>query len=154
MAALRSAGARVPGKGKSTFKALTQSGLVIATDFMEFTVNGEQIPVDPIFRLRDLPFKEQLTKVRAMGFDLMTKRAKVGQSKHVRVRPMFENWQIRGNISVRDMAITRDVLGQLFEIAGDFAGLGDWRPSAPSKPGPYGMFSSEVKPLAARRKSA
>jgi hypothetical protein len=52
------------------------------------------------------------------------------------------------------MAITRDVLGQLFEIAGDFAGLGDWRPSAPSKPGPYGMFSSEVKPLAARRKSA
>jgi hypothetical protein len=29
---------------------------------------------------------------------------------------------------------------EIVEKAGKKAGLGDWRPSAPKKPGPYGTF--------------
>ena len=36
-------------------------------------------------------------------------------------------------------------LRELFGLAGMKAGLGDWRPGAPSKPGPYGKFDAEVK---------
>ena len=51
---------------------------------------------------------------------------------------------MRGVITVSEAAITDEVLEQLFEIAGRLVGLGDWRPSAPTSPGPYGMFNASL----------
>jgi hypothetical protein len=151
MAALRSAGSKIAAKGKSTFKALSQSGLLIGADHCELTNNGKRVRLADVAKLWDEPYNEQLAVVRRMGFDLMSKRARVGKAKHVRVRAKFDAWQVRGTVMVSEPAITVDVLKQLFELAGRFSGLGDWRPSAPEKPGPFGMFSAAVKPLTTRR---
>lgn len=154
MAALRTAGSRIASKGKSTFKALTQSGLLVAGDHCRFEVDGEQIAMADIVAMRHLSFTEQLEACKDLGFDLLVKRAKVGTAKHVRVRPRFSNWTVSGEIQVSEPAITEAVLVQLFELAGRFAGLGDWRPSAPTKPGPHGMFRATVQPISKSRKSA
>ena len=153
MCALRHAGAKIASKGKSTFKALSQSGLLIGSDFCEFTNNGEKIAITDLVAFRDRPFAEHIARCRALGFDLLVKRASVGSSKHVRVRPKFDPpWAVTGSIAVSEPAITEDVLNQLFELAGRYAGLGDWRPSAPKKPGPYGMFSATIEEIKVRRK--
>lgn len=152
MVALRTAGAKIPlSRGRGTFKSLTQSGLLIETDFLDFTSGGEPVLLEPILKLRERPFAEQFQAVKALGFELLVKRAKVGNSKHIRVRPMFRNWSVAGTLTVTEPAITPEVLAELFELAGRFAGLCDWRPSSAKSPGPYGTFTSEVKPLKARR---
>jgi hypothetical protein len=154
MAALRYAGTKIPlSKGKGTYKAMSQSGLLIGSDFCEFRNDGEQIAIADIHAFRDEPFAGHVSGARDLGFDLMIKRAKVGSSKHVRVRPKFSAWTVSGTIAVSEPAITPDVLNSMFEIAGRLAGLCDWRPSSPDKPGPYGMFTAEVKPLKAGRKA-
>jgi hypothetical protein len=147
MASLRSAGAKMTLKGQTTFKALSQSALTIGSEYCEFTNAGKQISVADILKLRNRPFAEQVQGAREQGFDLHVKRAAVGTAKHVRVRPKFSSWAVSGTIEVSDPVITESVLSQMFEIAGRKAGLGDWRPSAPKSPGPYGMFSSQVRPL-------
>ena len=76
----------------------------------------------------------------ALGFELFAKAAKVGMSKHVRVRPRFNAWSISGSITVVDETITGDILQLILEMAGTYCGLGDWRPSSPGKPGPWGRF--------------
>lgn len=152
MCALRHAGAKVSSKGKSTFKALSQSGLLIDSDYCRFENNGDQIALADIAAFRDRPFAEHLAECRKLGFDLLVKRAAVGSSKHIRVRPRFDQWTVSGTISVSEAAITEDVLNQLFELAGRYAGLCDWRPSSPKKPGPYGMFESTVVPIKITRK--
>ena len=144
MACLKSAGAKISAK-RGSFKAMTQSGLLIATDFCEFTIaGGKQIRLSDILKFKESVFAKHIEAVRKLGFDLLVKRAKIAQKKHVRVRPMFNDWQVRGVITVSEQAITEDILQQLFEIAGRLVGLGDWRPSAPTSPGPYGMFSSAL----------
>lgn len=155
MTALRKAGAMIPAKGKATFKSLTQSGMLITSDFCAFAAAGREVDLGAIHRLRDLPFGKQAEGVRKLGFELMVKRAKVGESKHVRVRAKFAAWEMSGAIEVIEPAITPAVLDQLFEIAGRAVGLGDWRPSAPKSPGPYGMFTATIAPAGkgARRAS-
>lgn len=152
MVALRAAGAKIQlPKGKGSFKSLTQSGLLIGSDFLTFTVGGKSIPLEPIQALKSRSFNDQFQAVKKLGFELSVKRAKVGTKKHVRVRPMFRTWEVSGSIAVAEAAITPDTLAQLFDFAGRFAGLGDWRPSAKESPGPYGMFTAKVEPLKARK---
>lgn len=153
LAALRYAGAKIISKGQTTFKAMTQSGLLVGSDFCEFLVDGHQVAIADLNAFRDAAFSEHVAGARKFGFDLSVKRAKVGTAKHVRVRPKFDHWAVRGTIQVNEPAITFDVLSQLFEIAGRLAGLGDWRPSAKTSPGPYGMFTAEIKPLNAARRA-
>jgi hypothetical protein len=154
MATLRFAGARIKLKGNTTFKALTQSGLLITTEHCHFTNDGHQIAMEDIIKLRDKPFSEHVKAVRKLGFDLLVKRVPVEQKKHVRVRPKFSDWTVSGTIRVLDVAITNKVLEQLFYFAGNNAGLLDWRPNSKKSPGPYGMFTTLLTPAKAGRKGA
>lgn len=151
MTALRFAGAKVASKGKATFKSMSQSGLLIASDFCPFHCGGKLMAIETIAALRGLSFAEQKKAVRGLGFDLLVNRAKVGTSKHVRVRPKFPAWSVHGRVQVIEPAITTDVLRQLFALAGRYAGLCDWRPSSKESPGPYGTFTAEVEPIKARK---
>jgi hypothetical protein len=146
MACLRKAGTQIPkSKGKGTFKQESQSGILMASEYCQFTNHGKPISIAAIAALRDMDFKEQFDAVDKLGFELKVKRAAVGASKHVRVRAMFRKWKITGSLQVNDPTITKDVLGQMFEVAGQRVGLLDWRPGSPKSPGPYGMFNAEVK---------
>jgi hypothetical protein len=142
MVALRQAGAKVIMKRQTTFKALTQSGLLMTDEHLAFTNNGKPVSAVSFTEIRDEPFRVHKAKANDAGFELLIKRAKVGANKHVRVRPMFRAWEIRGTISVLAPEITPDKLQEIFTLAGD-VGLCDWRPGCKT-PGRFGMFEATV----------
>lgn len=143
---LIAAAARVVLKGAKTYKELVSQGVVIPSMYCEFLSNGEQVPVDWIHRLReeDLDFPEHVQACKEHGFRLFMKRAKVGATKHVRVRARFDQWSVKGSMEVRVRELSAELLEQFFSIGGGL-GILDWRPSSPRKPGPYGMYRAVLK---------
>jgi hypothetical protein len=145
MTALRHAGAQITMSGQKTFKSVSQSGLLILEDHCELYTPKGQVSLAALKKLESKPFADQAKAVQALGFSLFVKRATVGQAKHVRVRPRFDDWRVSGTVDVIDPAIGEEVLRQMFDLAGRYAGLGDWRPSSPKKPGHFGTFESKLK---------
>ena len=151
MTTLREGGAKVlTGKGKETFKKQTQSGIMLDRQQFDLYLNGATIPVDDIEKLiGDLDFNNHLDLVESLGFELLIKRAKIGRSKHIRVRPMFREWELRGSLTVIDKelsGITGDILATIFTQSGSLCGLGDWRPNSPSS-GTFGKFEANIKKI-------
>lgn len=142
---LREAGAMILMQGKKTFKQASQSGLLFGEEHLPLIVNGNEIKSSDIDDMRDDTFDEQRIKCRGLGFELFVKRAKIGQAKHVRVRPRFNNWSLTGTVEVMAKEITSEVLQEMFSIAGRYKGLCDWRPSSKQSPGRFGMFEAVVK---------
>lgn len=136
----------VPGaKNSKTFKAQTQSGMQIGEPFWKLKCNGSgNIPMGPINALlKQNEFTANRTAVTDLGFLLFVKRAKIGQSKHVRVRPRFDTWSCSGTINVMDEKITQRVLQDVLTYGGQYKGLGDWRPGGRT-PGWFGTFTASV----------
>lgn len=132
------------GKSGKTFKSQSQSGIMpraIGWPLLNAgkTIEGQKIEA----LLREKDFETHKRTVESLGFSLFVKRVRIGQAKHIRVRPIFHAWQASGELSVSDEQITEDVLCDIFERAGTYKGLGDWRPSSKT-PGTYGMFRAEV----------
>lgn len=143
MVALREAGKQIKLRGAKTFKAITQTHLLIKQEFIELLVSDERrISMADIDALREEPFKKMQEEVEALGFRLFIKRARVGTAKHIRVRPRFDEWMLRGSIEVNAPEITLEKLQLLFDLAGR-VGLCDWRPGCKT-PGPYGQFTARV----------
>ena len=149
MTMLREGGAKCPtGKGQKTYKAQTQSGLLVDQAAWPLAVAGQAVPYQTLRALMAEPdFCKHEQVAKDHGFELFVKRAKVATSKHVRVRPRFDVWSCSGSITVLDTAITGPVLKDILTFAGAYAGLGDWRPSSPKAPGPFGKFSVQIKEL-------
>ena len=134
------------GKGNKTFKAQTQSGILYDEPYWPLTISGKEVLVKDLMKLnkqKDFDIHKKVAEDH--GFRLLVKRAKIGTRKHVRVRPEFQNWMIRGTLTITDEQITKKVLQEFFDMAGKYKGLGDWRPSSPKAPGSFGMFTAEVK---------
>jgi len=148
MRALMEGGAMVPvpgAKGSKTFKSQTQSGMLPGDLYWPLTVKGRGIEVKEFFAgMEKRPWEEFNVMAEAAGFALYVKRAKIGQSKHIRVRPKFTDWGIIGRLIVTDEQITEAILNQILECAGEYKGLGDWRPGGKT-PGPWGTFTAGVK---------
>jgi hypothetical protein len=139
--------AQVPtGKGQKTFKSQSQSGLFCPEFDWILRINNKAIPMDDINALLDdeFTFKDHMEAVGKMGFTLNVKRARIGKNKHIRVRPQFDSWSSIGEITITDTQITKEILQQILEIAGQYKGMCDWRPGSPT-PGPWGMFKAELK---------
>lgn len=151
MRCLMEGAAMVPvpgGKNGKTFKAQSQSGMLVGEPFWPLSVPGpdglREIKVKAILALeREKNFEKHQEVARRHGFELFLKRAKVGQSKHVRVRPIFHKWTVTGTIAVWDEQITKQALTDILTFAGTYKGLGDWRPSGKT-PGPYGTFTVAI----------
>jgi len=131
------------GKSGKTFKAQSQSGMMIVGDWPLY-ISGKSVALAPIEALiGNANFDDHMASIEKLGFSLYVKRAKIGQQKHVRVRPRFINWSCRGTVRVLDPAITISVLENILQLAGAYKGIGDWRPSSKT-PGSYGMFTAEI----------
>lgn len=152
MTMLREAGAKMStGKGKATFKAVTQYGLYINEMSFSFYNNGVEIATDWMNSLiGENDFDKHLEAANEHGIELFMKRARIGMgaraSKHVRIRPKFNDWMAKGTITVIDPSesgLKKDVLQRILDIAGCQVGLCDWRPSCPSA-GPFGKFVASV----------
>lgn len=150
MRALMEGGAMVlvpGGKSGKTFKAQSQSGVMPRRPSWPLLVGGKPIPFAAIWSLMSQPdFKQHAEAVKQLGFRLFVKRARIGQSKHIRVRPIFDTWSATGELVVSDDQITTGVLEDLLESAGKYKGLGDWRPGSKT-PGTFGMFTASVKEI-------
>ena len=135
------------GRSGKTFKAQTQSGMMCETAFWSFFTGGKQIQMTDIHPLMDeRDFKVHEEAAEALGFSLWAKRARIGQKKHIRIRPRFEDWSVMGTLLVLDKQITPEVLLDIGESSGALKGLGDWRPSART-PGPFGTFDFAMKEI-------
>jgi len=148
MTMLREGGSRVPtGKRGGTYKKQTCSGLVVDQSSWPLVGPKGEISVAPIMELvnrheKDFSKYEQLAL--DLGFSLFVKRARIGQAKHVRVRPRFDVWSAQGTCTVLDETITDKVFEAIWREAGERSGFGDWRPSSPQRPGPFGKFKCEI----------
>lgn len=148
MTAIREGGARVsvPGKRSLTYKRQSQSGLVINELLWPIIGPAGAVPWAAIDALSaEDDFEVHRQTAQAHGFELFAKSARIGQSKHVRVRAKFTKWALSGTITAFDDTITTDVLTSILQAAGRYAGLCDWRPSSPKAPGPYGTFTAVIK---------
>jgi hypothetical protein len=135
----------VPGGRSQTFKAQTQSGMMCAQPTWTLLNDGKPIRWADVEALRKLEnFPEHLSAAQDLGFRLLVKRVKVGTNKHIRVRPVFDNWQISGQFSVWDEQLDEQKLRQILDYSGRYKGLCDWRPGAKT-PGPNGTFEATVK---------
>lgn len=148
MSMLRDAGTQVPNPNKrGSLKTQTQAGIIADGFGWALQVNGKQIPwskLEPLFKEPD--FEKHEEKAKELGFSLFLKRARISQNKHIRIRPMFENWTVTGNILVFDPQLTHDVIEVLFRQAGFFVGLCDWRPGSRT-PGQFGRFEAAIEKL-------
>lgn len=147
MSMLRDGGKKIKvGKTKASLKAVTQSGIIcneIGWPLMlgpeRKTINArellEMVEVDA--------FDDHADAAAEAGFELFVKRARIGQKKHVRVRPRFADWRAAGTLTVTDESLTKDVLQQILDMAGNLCGIGDWRPGAPT-PGQFGTFTVTI----------
>lgn len=148
MRALMEGGAMVPvpgGRSGKTFKAQSQSGIMPRAVGWPLLIGGKEIPTAPVMALqRETEFAKHVDAVKGMGFSLFVKRARIGQKKHVRVRPRFEQWSIAAELTVSDDQIKTEILVDILEMAGTYKGLCDWRPGSKT-PGSFGMFRADVK---------
>jgi hypothetical protein len=153
MVALRKAGAafQIPGQGKLTYKTATQMGIIPETEYMEFSFGSDldrRLKFSECRKLwnREVEFGDHKKFAEDRGFLLFIKRAKVGQAKHVRVRPRFNHWRAVGTFVVKAEyeVLTEDVVEKLVRLAGEY-GFGDWRPNSPQSPGSFGMADVSLK---------
>jgi hypothetical protein len=146
-ACLMKAAARVPmpgGRGSKTFKEESMSGMSIDGVGLPLKVNGKVLPKTLLTSLeKEKDFSKHQAACQAAGVELFVKRASVNNTKHIRVRPRLVGWSCGGELVVWDERLEKS-LPQIFDIAGKQIGLGDWRPSSPRKPGPYGRFEVEL----------
>jgi len=140
---LMGAGAQIELKGKKTYKSLTQSAILFDELFAATLIGGKPLSWKACDQIKGT-FAEQCEAVRSLGFRLFVKRAAIGQAKHVRVRPRFDDWSISGTFTVVDDQVTKEVLDKLWHTAGMYRGIGDWRPSAKQSPGPFGRFTATL----------
>jgi len=134
------------GKKGQSFKALSQSGIIVDQAAWPIMVNGKDIPYAPIEKLRNEPdFSRHLKVCEELGFSLFVKSVVINGRRNVRVRPRFDGWSIAGTITVLDELITIKVVNDIWDQAGRYAGLCDWRPSSKKAPGRFGTFTAEVK---------
>ena len=155
MRCLMAGGAMVPtGKGQKTFKSQTQSGMMAPDLYWPLLVNGKPVPVAGLLKdFERRTWEEWNAMATELGFILYLKRAKIGQAKHVRVRPQFDRWSVTGPLVVLDEAITESVLTQIGTLSGQFSGLCEWRPGGKT-PGPtrhVRVLGGESVEYAARR---
>lgn len=147
MACLRDAGSKVVLKKTTTMKAITQSGLFPLQDYLPLLVNGKPIRMADLEPCREFTtFTAHREHVEKLGFALFCKRARIGMSKHVRVRPRFEDWSCELDLEVLAPEITKEHLERVLQVAGDRQGLCDWRPGAVKggQPGRFGRFKASV----------
>lgn len=148
MRSIMEGGAMVPvpgGKMGKTFKSQTQSGMMSVEPLWTLYTNGKTIGWPEVEAARtEEKFPKQKKLANDLGFELLVKRAKIGAQKHVRVRPQFSSgWSAKGSFAVWDEQIDDKALGQILEYAGQYKGLGDWRPGGRT-PGPYGTFEATI----------
>lgn len=106
--------------GRQAVGILIDAEFGISIDFLN-NKNLDKIKKDPSMRFR--------------------KCVTIGQVKVARTRPLIPTgWRMTFNVELDTDLLNVEEFEQICDIAGHRIGLGDWRPSAPKVPGPFGRF--------------
>jgi len=103
---------KITGKGKSTYSKLAGSTIVIKEEYCEIIPGSYD-------------------EYRIAGVNPMTK------GRMMVSRPRFNKWGCSFTVQLTDDSLPVDILHQLIEQAGNYVGVGDWRPE---KKGMFGKF--------------
>ncbi|MFF4848783.1 hypothetical protein [Streptomyces sp. NPDC001194] len=99
-------------------------GVFISTDINPVAYRG---PRDPAELWLDENFRHR-------------KSVKVGMSRVMRTRPMFQQWAVEADGELDETELNLEELQEIADAAGTRIGLGDWRPR-------FGRFTSKVEAL-------
>src|SRR4029450_5647342 len=156
MTAIRDGASLVPtGRRGATYRSPSQSGWVAdplpaglpgrgAPAAAVLLGGGAPVPIAPFFDPKlTATFDGFQELAAAHGFQLHVKRARVGQTKHIRVRPLFPEWAVTFDALVADRTINARTLAEICDQAGSYKGLCEWRPGS-KPPGAYGTFTGRV----------
>jgi hypothetical protein len=148
MTAIRDGAKLVPtGKRGGSFKSVSQSAIVCNEIGWPLISAKGAIPWPALEALMDEPdFSAHCAAATALGFELFVKRATIGMSKNIRVRPRLDSWTATGSLTVQDDRVSQEILESILSQAGAYAGLMDWRPSSRT-PGQFGRFTVRIAPL-------
>lgn len=147
VAALGKVGGSINIGSKKSLKQASQSIMFDDID-LPMLVGPKAVPVDfdAVLKIGGT-FAEQAKQVSKLGFMIFVKRCVINnKARHIRTRPRFDHWALRGTFASNSPLLTRDRVQTLFDTAGQVAGLCDWRPGN-SKPGPFGRFEATVTEL-------
>lgn len=151
------------GKGQKTMKGAIAAQLIFPELHWKFLVGEKPVDTATLWEIATASmspddFDDQIPKIAEAfpGMTLDVRPVAVQQSTHIRVRPRFDGWSVRGEVQVEDgpTPISRELLQAMFTRAGQMSGLGDWRPSAKKSPGMYGRFDVTVRPVKEKSRAA
>lgn len=146
VAAISYAGNELTLKGRKTFKNVAVENICPLDDYYPLMIgNGRKHTL----KLKDIEavkgsYAEQEAAARKLGFRLFMARARPqGKSRHVRIRPRFDEYEFTVRLCVTGDMITREVLKQIVERMNAW---GNWS-RRQVRPGPFGKTKATLKKL-------
>jgi hypothetical protein len=151
-ACVRAAATMIPhptAKGSKSLKEVSQSGLLFTETSFPLFVRGQMQDAWHAIAFPDLyqrlateeqfAVHEQVAREAGLRLDVRRSKPQYNRS-HIRVRPMFGPWRCVCHMQIVDDILTQNLVRQIFQTAGMYKGIGNWRPSV-GRAGSYGMFS-------------
>lgn len=115
-------------------------------------VNGEKVKLSSITNFNAESYEEQKKIASNYDIELYETQVNITGKPALRVRPRIRKWSLEGKFSVRLLLRSdrsweevTELLTEIFNWAGENAGIGDWRPSSPRKRGEHGKFTIVIK---------
>lgn len=104
---------KVPGRGRTTYRDLIKAGIVLSSEMIPLCNDGKDPETSWVVDTRPV----------------VIQRARVPRS-----RPRFDEWALEFTVNIVDPIIMPAALKGIIEAAGNYCGLGDFRPE-------YGLYS-------------
>ena len=126
------------------FACLTEAGRMVKYDGRRSISTASSSLLAGLIEFEEefLPFNEGAEwKASMMGGNLKQGAQKTAVAI---VRPRFPRWQLAFMMTVDDRFVKEKIVRQLFDVAGNFVGLGDFRPSCKGRWGRFKVTKWEI----------
>jgi hypothetical protein len=110
---------KITGKGKSTYSKLAGSVIEVGPEFSPIVGDWKEFRIAAV---------NPMTKGRMMVS-----------------RPRFDSWSVKFEITILDDSLPVGVLNEILQHAGNYVGVGDWRPDKKGMFGKFMLTSFQVK---------
>lgn len=117
-----------------------RGSLIGAGSYMKAKVGGRSKSMKVVVAATFVPTPEEIL---LPDFDAVDKRSAVNKNVKARVmvvRPKWTDWSAEFTLNVYEDTITKETVRQLIEYAGNYVGIGSYRPTAN---GLFGRFEVE-----------
>lgn len=117
-----------------------RGSLIGAGSYMKAKVGGRSKSMKVVVAATFVPTPEE---IELPDFDAVDKRSAVNKNVKARVmvvRPKWTNWSASFMLNVYEDTITKETVRQLIEYAGNYVGIGSYRPTSN---GLFGRFEVE-----------